>query len=44
MAYSVEEDPNQTTTYDALKIAAILGLDKGIIESALESLGEVNGE
>jgi DNA mismatch repair protein MutS2 len=44
MAYSVEEDPNQMATYDALKIAAILGLDQEIIESALAFLGEVNGE
>jgi DNA mismatch repair ATPase MutS len=43
MTYEVEDDPDQTTTYDALKIARILGLDETIIEKAMDRLGDVDG-
>jgi DNA mismatch repair ATPase MutS len=43
MTYEVEDDPDQTTTYDALKIARILGLDEDIIENAMAQLGDADG-
>ena len=43
MTYEVEDDPDQTTTYDALKIARILGLDERIIEKAMAQLGDLDG-
>jgi DNA mismatch repair ATPase MutS len=43
MTYEIEDDPNQTTTYDALKIARILGLDEAIIEQALTEMEGIDG-
>ena len=43
MTYEVEDDPHQTTTHDALKIARILGLDEDIIEAAMAQLGDIDG-
>jgi hypothetical protein len=42
MAYEVEHDPDQTTTYDALKIARILGLEETIIKQAMIRLEDVD--
>lgn len=43
MTYEVEDDPDQTTTYDALKIARILGLEESIIKKAMAQLGDIDG-